>query len=151
MRNASEQGLSPSQADDLRHLAGIMIPPNDAYGVPGADDPAIFADLLGSLGRDERQIRNALAKLAALAQGDFAGLDRDRQEAVAESLLSGDSPDIAALGRVVLQCYYRDDRVVRSLGLEPRSPFPKGHILEQGDWTLLDVVRSRPKMWRDAP
>jgi hypothetical protein len=56
----------------------------------------------------------------------------------------------ATLSRVVLQCYYRDDRVVRSLGLEPRPPFPKGHTLEQGDWSLLDPVRKRPKMWRDA-
>ena len=57
---------------------------------------------------------------------------------------------VAALARVILQCYYRDDRVVRSLGLEPRAPFPKGHTLEQGDWTLLDPVGARPKMWRDA-
>ena len=27
---------------------------------------------------------------------------------------------------------------VRSLGLEPRPPFPKGHVLEDGDWSLLD-------------
>jgi hypothetical protein len=52
---------------------------------------------------------------------------------------------------VILQCYYRDDRVMRSLELEPRPPFPKGHTLEQGDWSLLDAVRGRAKMWRDAP
>ena len=45
---------------------------------------------------------------------------------------------MAALGRAVLQCYYRDDRVMRALGLEPRPPYPKGHVLEQGDWSLLD-------------
>jgi hypothetical protein len=44
---------------------------------------------------------------------------------------------VATLTRVVLQCYYRDDRVVRSLGLEPRPPHPKGHVLEDGDWSLL--------------
>jgi hypothetical protein len=58
---------------------------------------------------------------------------------------------LAALSRAVLQCYYRDDRVIRSLGMEPRPPFPKGHVLEQGDWSLLDPVRTRPKMWRDVP
>jgi len=55
---------------------------------------------------------------------------------------------VATLTRVVLQCYYRDDRVVRSLGLEPRPPYPKGHVLEEGDWSLLDPVRARPPMWR---
>ena len=49
----------------------------------------------------------------------------------------GGSP-LAALVRVVLLCYYRDDRVMRSLGQEPRPPFPKGHVVEQGDWSLLD-------------
>ena len=27
---------------------------------------------------------------------------------------------------------------------------PKGNVLEQGDWSLLDPVRARPKMWRDV-
>ena len=57
-------------------------------------------------------------------------------------------PAAATLVRVVLQCYYRDDRVLRSLGLELRPPFPKGYPLEQGDWSLLDPVKTRPSMWR---
>ena len=59
-------------------------------------------------------------------------------------------PVATALGRAVLQCYYRDDRVLSALGLEPRAPFPKGHALPSGDWSLLDVVRQRPRMWRDV-
>jgi hypothetical protein len=57
---------------------------------------------------------------------------------------------IIALGRAVLQCYYRDDRVFRALDREPRPPYPKGHALEPGNWSLLDAVRDRPKMWRDV-
>ena len=56
----------------------------------------------------------------------------------------------ATLVRVVLQCYYRDDRVLRSLGLELRAPFPKGYTLEQGDWALLDPVRARAGTLRRA-
>ena len=56
-----------------------------------------------------------------------------------------------ALVRVVLQCYYRDDRVLRSLGLELRAPFPKGHVLPEGDWSLLDPVRARAGSLRRAP
>ena len=40
--------------------------------------------------------------------------------------------------------------VVRALGHEPRAPFPRGHALEQGEWSLLDAVRDRPRMWRDV-
>ena len=55
---------------------------------------------------------------------------------------------LAALVRVVLLCYYRDDRVMRSLGQEARPPFPRGHVVEQGDWSLLDPVRARKPMYR---
>ncbi len=56
----------------------------------------------------------------------------------------------ATLVRVVLQCYYRDDRVLRSLGLELRAPFPQGYVLPEGDWALLDPVRARPPSLRRA-
>ena len=55
---------------------------------------------------------------------------------------------VGVLTRIVLLCYYRDDRVMVSLGLEPRPPFPKGHEIEQGDWSLLDPVRARKPFWR---
>jgi len=128
-----------------------MIPPSAEFAVPGADDAAIFADITGSIGRDFGAVREALRGLAALSGGAFADLDDARRASVAEAFQARGGAALATLSRVILQCYYRDDRVVRSLGLEPRPPFPKGHVLEQGDWSLLDPVRARPKMWRDAP
>jgi hypothetical protein len=150
MSNTIGAALSPSQCQDLRVIAGIMIPANAEFAVPGADDPLIIADILGSLGRDAGAVADALAALAELAGGAFSEQDAARQRQIAETFLARDESNVAVLGRVILQCYYRDDRVMVSLGLEPRSPFPKGHVLEQGDWSLLDAVRSRPKMWRDA-
>jgi hypothetical protein len=139
--------LDPAEQRDLRCIAGMMIPASDEYDVPGADDPAIFADILASMDRDFADVRAALAAFG----GQFADLAPDRQAAVAAQLRARGGPTMAALSRVILQCYYRDDRVVRSLGLDPRPPFPLGHKLEQGDWSLLDPVRARPPMWRDVP
>lgn len=151
MRADTDPTLTPAETRDLRCITGMMIPADATFGVPGADDTAIFADIVASLGRDFDLVRQALADLASLAGGAVSDLDDTRREAVVQSFQrrGGEAP--AALARVVLQCYYRDDRVVCSLGLEPRPPFPKGHILEQGDWSLLDPVRARAKMWRDAP
>ena len=56
----------------------------------------------------------------------------------------------AILELVIAQCYYRDDRVMRAIGMEPRAPFPKGYDVEQGDWSLLDPVRARGKIYRDV-
>lgn len=137
--------LTKTERDDLRALAGVMIPESAEYRVPGADDPAIQADILTTLGRDEAPVREALAEVAGLA-----GLDPATREAAALALRDKGGPAVATLSRVVLQCYYRDDRVLRSLGLEARAPYPKGHELEQGDWSLLDPVRTRPPLWRKA-
>jgi len=150
MSDDKDTGLTQVESRNLRRLAGIMIPASMEYGVPGADDPDIFADIKRSLGRDTAAVRQALASLLDMAGGDYAGLDAAKAEAVCARLHDRGGPAVAALGRAIVQCYYRDDRVILSLGLEPRPPFPKGHVLEQGDWSLLEAVRGRPQMWRDA-
>lgn len=143
--------LTPVQSDDLRAIAAEIIPASKEFDVPGADDPAIQADIVATLGRDTDLVREALDELARLAAGrPLASLDPARREVVATEFRTKGGAAVAALTRVVLQCYYRDDRVVRSLGLEPRPPFPKGHVLEDGDWSLLDPVRARPPFWRRA-
>ena len=142
--------LTPAQRDDLRTLAGIIIPASIEFDVPGADDPAIQEDMLATLGRDAAPVRDALDLLSRLARAPLADLDPTRRQAVAMELRAKGGSAVAALTRVVLQCYYRDDRVLRSLGLELRAPFPKGYTLEQGDWSLLDPVKARPPSLRRA-
>jgi hypothetical protein len=146
----TDSSLTPRQAGDLRALAGMIIPASEEFDVPGADDPTIQADILATLGRDTEPVRAALDLLAQLAGAPLGGLDPARREAMAQELRASGGEAVATLTRVVLQCYYRDDRVVRSLGLEPRPPYPRGHELEQGDWSLLDPVRARPPFWRRA-
>jgi hypothetical protein len=150
MANDPTTELTAAERRDLRRLADFMVPASAEYGVPGADDETIFADIVGSLGRDENDVRKALAMLRDMTGGDFTDLDGAKAEATAMQLLNREDPVLIALGRAVLQCYYRDDRVMRALGREPRPPFPKGHVLEQGDWSLLDAVRGRTRMWRDV-
>lgn len=147
----TDMTLSPMETEDLRCLAGMIVPASAKYDVPGADDATIFADIVGSLGRDADRVRAALARLGALAGGSFAAQVPARRAELAETFRAEGGADVAALTRVVLLCYYRDDRVMRSLGLEPRPPFPKGHELEQGDWSLLDPVRARKPFWRQVP
>ena len=143
--------LTPAQRDDLRMLAGIIIPASIEFDVPGADDPAIQADMLATLGRDTRLVAAALDHLARLAGQPLAELDAARRDAVAQEFRSSGGAAAATLVRVVLQCYYRDDRVLRSLGLELRAPFPKGYVLPDGDWSLLDPVKARGGSLRRAP
>ena len=144
----TEPALTPAERDDLCSVAAMIIPASSEYEVPGADDPKIQADILATLGRDSKRVAEALDHLARLAGQPLAELDQAKRDAVAREFRSSGGAAAATLTRVVLQCYYRDDRVLRSLGLELRPPFPQGYPLEQGDWSLLDPVKARPSMWR---
>jgi hypothetical protein len=147
---SEQNSLSQRQRDDLRTLAGMIVPASDEYKVPGADDPAVQVDILKTLGRDAAAISAALDHLAQLAGKPLADLDAARRDEVANAFRAGGGGAAATLVRVVLQCYYRDDRVLRSLGLELRAPFPQGYVLEQGNWSLLDPVKARPSNLRRA-
>jgi hypothetical protein len=149
MGNDQDAGLSPAQASALQRLTGIMIPADSTYGVPAANDPAIFADIVRSLGRDRSAVIAALATLDTLGSAPFNDLSEAESETVAMAFLATSSPLVTAISRVVLQCYYRDDRVLVSVGHEALAPFPRGNVVEQGDWSLLDTVRHRPSFWRD--
>lgn len=138
-----DNGLSAAELDALRTVAGTMIPASPELGMPAADDPAIVADIAKSIGRDLPLVRAALQAIAARSA---AG--RPTEASINEWYATGGAPAVA-LGRAVLGAYYRDDRVLVALGHEARAPFPKGYVLEQGDWSLLEAVRHRPLLWRD--
>ncbi len=145
-----EKSLTSAQRDDLRVIAGMMIPESGEYNVPGADDAAIQGDILATLGRDTKMVSAALDHIARLTGKPLATLDDAKRDAVVTEFRASGGAPAATLARVILQCYYRDDRVLRSLGIEPRAPFPKGHVLPEGDWSLLDPVKARPAKLRAA-
>lgn len=142
--------LSDAEQRALRHVVAHIVPASKEYAVPGADDAVIFCDIVASLGRDTQPVRKALARIAELAGGEFADLSASRQQ----ELLSAFRRDHVAAARVLytvtVQGYYRDDRVLASIGLEPRAPFPKGYDVPAGDLSLLDPVRARGPIYRDA-
>ena len=142
--------LTDAEKAALAALCARMIPASAEFDVPGADDPLIQADIASSISRDATSVHNSLALLDRLAGGDFAALPEARQDEVCETFRAEGGVDLMLTIRIVLQCYYRDDRVMISLGMEPRAPFPKGHDLPQGDWALLDPVRKRGKIWRET-
>src|ERR1700743_1192914 len=108
------ESLTAAQKPALAAAPACIIPASERYRMPGADDPAIQADLLATLGRDASAVRQALAQLTDLSGGWFAALPPDRRQAVALRLRAAGGHAVVTLTRVVLQTYYRDDRVVRS-------------------------------------
>jgi hypothetical protein len=151
---ASDSEFASEQKLTLQSLVGCIIPASDEYDVPGADDPNIFAEILRATAPLATEIRRGLEDLDKLSDTDHGAFFSDLSGAdkinIASHFRSSQALWVDRLVNIVIPCYYRDSRVMRSLGMEARPPFPDGFKLEQGDWSLLDVVRERPKMYRDA-
>lgn len=129
----TDDPFSESSKAALQEILAYMIPAADDR--PAADDPLIFADFLITAKPHAEVILRALA----LA------------EKVTLSVLSQTkTSEVAALTSIVVQCYYRDDRVMAALNMEARPPHPIGFELEESDWSLLDQVRERGKIYRDT-
>ncbi|MBI5716989.1 MAG: hypothetical protein HZC37_04795 [Burkholderiales bacterium] len=134
----------------MHAAAALVVPPSaDFGGLPGADDPTIAADIERTMGRDRPAVVLALEKLDAAAGGPLADHDAAQREAAGRWLREHEPALAAAFAGHVVACYYRDDRVMRSLGLEPRPPYPLGFEVEAGDFaSLLEPVRARGRLWR---
>lgn len=148
--------LNETEWHTLRALADVIVPPSDKYDVPGAGDEAIAKTIVKDANYGDKLPRliAALDTLNAMAQGvhgtEFAMLREDQREAVAFTFRE-EQPAAATLAeQLVTQCYYRDDRVMTSLGMELRPPMPEGYKVEDGDWSLLDQVRKRQPFHRPA-
>lgn len=142
-------GLTDAQLATLAAIADVIIPPSAKYGVPGAGDPAIVAEMAGDARRRLEKLKRALALLDEAAGGDgFAALEPDARTAVGEGFRTAHPAAATMLQNLAAQCYYRDDRVVASLGMELRPPHPVGFEVPDGDWSLLDPVRRRDRLYR---
>jgi len=130
---SSDDPFSQAQKDALREIVGFMIPAG--AGRPAASDDGIFADILVTLKPHAAVVQEALEIYRAT---DLEGLSRSRHAAV------------SALVGFTVQCYYRDDRVLQALEMEARPPHPLGYDVEESDWALLEPVRGRGRIYRDA-
>lgn len=146
----TDRQFSESQLRLLRILAVAMIP---ADGVmPSAADDRIFDEIIAGFASRQDVIVRGLAQLDELSlqlhRKSFADLDEGNRMSVVERLRSGALSFVQLFESVVIACYYRDDRVLESLGLPARAPFPHGYTVAATDWSLLDPVRRRQPFFR---
>ena len=125
-------------------------PKKSAPKKPAARPKAVATAKASAISPDALAKAKALEKLDAAAGGPLADQGAVQREAAGRWLLEHEPVLAATLAGLVVACYYRDDRVMRSLGLEPRPPYPQGFEVEPGDYaSLLEPVRARGRLWRD--
>jgi hypothetical protein len=154
---STETSFTDAQTQSLRWVVDMIIPASTEDGLPSANDPVIFANILAAaqLRRDAVEAAlSALDEVARESQGkDFAGLAPEGHllTGAVETFRHAYPDEAGLLAMLTVQCYYRDDRVMSSLDMEARAPHPAGYDVDQGDWSLLEPVRGRPEFFRKTP
>ena len=130
-----------------------LIPARDA-SLPGAGSLGVGEYVGEKLGDATPLVAGGLAALDALARergaADFADLPADERAPLIREAAPAHPGFVESLVFHTYNGYYQHPRVSVAIGLEARPPHPEGYELEAGDLGLLDAVRRRPRLYRDA-
>jgi hypothetical protein len=152
MTELTKHPFTEEECRTVAALAEMVIPASEEHDVPGADDPAIVDNILKDASRRPGMLQAALAAVNTLARtqhgADFSDLTAGERETVTSAFRETHEGHANVVASLTVQGYYRDDRVMRSIGLDPRPPHPQGYEVEQGDWSLLNSVRQRDVFYR---
>ena len=141
--------LTADQRGTLASLLDELLPPREDVRLPGAGAlglaDAVDAASLGS------PLRPAFsAELARLSAAGFAALSKAEKRERLEALAKQSQALFQLLLRHAYGAYYTHPSVVAALGLPARPPFPEGYAVPATDFSLLDPVRGRTKLYRDC-
>jgi hypothetical protein len=150
----TDAALTTVQRRTFDCVLNLIVPPSPDGCMPGAADVEVLRYLLESEPASIRPLRDELDRLETDAQlrfgAAFADLDPHARQRLVNSLRLDDPHFLRALALHTVTCYYQHDRVLAALGMEPRAPYPLGYEVKSGDLSLLDPVRRRGPIWRDA-
>lgn len=143
--------FNPQLRNALAAILDTMIPADSEFSAPSAGSEAIVNDVIQTMtGSSADEIVDLLRTLQETHGKPFNELDDEDRWRVFVDLERSNPHTLRVLGGLALQCYYRNDETLVSLGMEARTPFPLGHKVADGDWSLLNPVRARGKIYREV-
>jgi hypothetical protein len=152
---APGSALTGAQLETLDAVLNLIVPPSADGRMPGAAEVGVPAYLYAEAADALSELRQELDELERRAYArftrGFAALQPGERNALVGELRAQTPAFMNRLAMETIACYYQHDLVLAGLGMEARSPYPKGYEVVQGDLSLLDPVRARGKIYRDAP
>ena len=147
--------FTAEQLQVLNHVADLIIPADSSRGMPSAGE----VNVANYLSENESGVIPLICEELDRVENDaqaahnspFAALSREKRNLLLDQLRVNDPRFMRGLAIATATCYYQDDRVLESLGMEARPPFPKGYEVDSGDTSLLDPVIERGQIYRNAP
>ena len=147
--------MSEAQRKLAAQILNRLVPIRDS--LPGAGDVGVvdYLDRAGGASLPLRRVlTDVLAAVEAISQTDYAAsfdsLSIDRKTGVLQQIESTDGPGFTELLRRTYAGYYSEPTVLDALEIDARPPQPRGYSLAPFDTTILERVRKRDQVYRDA-
>ncbi|RMD85605.1 MAG: hypothetical protein D6815_01510 [Candidatus Dadabacteria bacterium] len=153
---ASGQTSSEERRELLAAVLDTLIPASEDGRMPGCGElgaaESVAAWIEASPAGDGAlaSILDAIDASARAAGRPFLeGTQSERAAAVAA--VAAEQPDLfGLLWQATLIAYYQHPSICRKLGLRPGPPYPKGYEVPDTDFSLLEPVRTKQRLYRDA-
>ena len=147
--------MSQAQRELATQVLDSLVPGRDDLPGAGAIGVAGYLDSAGGASLPlRRSLSDVLAAITAACHADyartFADLDGDQRTAVLQQVEADHSRDFTELLRRTYAGYYSDPAVLSALGIDARPPQPRGYTLAPFDPAVLENVRKRDRLYRDA-
>jgi hypothetical protein len=151
-RDQTAAGLDDAQRATVQAVVECIIPASTDGRLPAASAFDVAGYVVEKASHLLPTLEVEIARLdeAAAARFDrpFAKLPLADRESITSALRADDASFMSGLATETVCCYYQQDRVVLAIGLQARPPFPQGYEVKQGDFSLLEPVRSRGRIYR---
>ena len=154
MREPDSGGtLSDDQRATLTSVLDHLIPASSDGRLPGAGGLGLSHYICEQAPESLPIVVQGLAALDQLADGHGAsGFSALPEKVRVDVLRQMELDEPAFLPTLLFHTYvgyYQDAGVVEALGLRPGPPFPAGYEVAPTDFSILDPVRRRPKLYRE--
>jgi len=147
----SDGPFSEATLETLAAVLDTLVPPSADGRMPGAGAIGLASGVSERLGPGAPLIESGLAALDGKAgAAGFAALAPEARAEVLRAYETEQPGFVQLLCFQTYTLYYQTAEAVEGLGLDPRPLFPRGFDLEQGDLSLLDGVRERTRLFREA-
>ena len=140
-----------SQRELMTHVLDRIIPA--AEGFPGAGELGVadYVDGIVAASRDMKtRFNRGLAVVELGSGGAFGELSDAKKDAVLKAVEADDPDFFDELVQQTYNGYYTSRKTLENLGVEARPPQPLGYDVGAGDLSLLDRVKERGQLYRDA-
>jgi hypothetical protein len=140
----------------IADLLDLVIPPRPDAGLPGAGALGVAEHVVRTVERTPMVAPVVEYGLSALRDaagqrnpGGWAALTAAEKAEVWSAFDATDQFFRPAFLFLAYSGYYLDRRVVDALGMAGHPPHPIGYPMAPDDWTLLEPVRRRGRMYRE--